>query len=116
MLEGLGGQQFDAELVVEAIAQGEGEAVVVMDIGVHGATHQRAVVGVGLDLGHTDAGIDVALAVGGKGLAACEGAAGDGGDQSGGDQGVAHGVLLAYWQKWASPIAKQCMPHRERGY
>src|SRR5690554_3332857 len=98
VLELFCGQQLHADLVVEAIAQGKGEAGIVINVGTYdGAITQQwaevkiTVITLGLDLGDAEAGKEVARAVG-QGLGA--GGKGGGG-QAGGQQGgevLAHGA------------------------
>ena len=90
VLETLRGKQFHAELVVEAIAEREGEAAVVVGVDLHverGA--EVAVVALRGDLGDTEAGVEVAFAVGERRRGGHE-RSGEG--EGGNEQGTAHGT------------------------
>src|SRR5690554_8186014 len=94
VLELFCGQQLHADLVVEAIAQGKGEAGIVINVGTYdGAITQQwaevkiTVITLGRHLSHAQASKEVAGAVG-QGLSA-------GGEGGGGQQGgevLAHGA------------------------
>ncbi|KPM85603.1 hypothetical protein AOR10_24385, partial [Vibrio alginolyticus] len=91
MIEGLGGQQLDAQLVGEAIAQGKGEGTIVLNVDISSIV-EIAVIALGLDLGHADAGKEVAGAVS-EGLGAGgDGSGGDARRDQGGEGTLAHGI------------------------